>query len=221
MNPIADCEAKINRVREDFFLGLTRTVAGFRIRPMKVRDYILLDRFNSPLLTKQEPSDLEIGMFLWWLSPQFDRWCVDTGWRASRFGGWIQSLRAWIFARRVRLALGRAPNDKWEGATKAAAEYISDTFQDRPMGNGGEDEQQYVHLLESYYERFKHEHGWFSREQFLDMQMTEVFASLRSIILRNGGKLINKATHDKTGDILTRLTFGELTPEDIHAGRMN
>ena len=222
MNPIAECEAKINRVREDFFLGLTRRIGGFRVRPMRVRDYILLDRFNSPLLSKQLPSDLELAMFLWWLSPQFDQWAgMARGWRVTRIGRWIQAIEAHIHGWRVKRALGRAPNDRWEAAVREAFDYIADTFQDAPMGGGAKAEEQYMYFLEGWHERLKAEHGWFSRDEFLSMTMPEVFANLRAIILRNGGKIFNKATHDMTGDIITRLTIGTLTPKDIAEGRLN
>src|SRR6185312_15023792 len=99
------------RAREDNWLALSGTIAGFPVRTMTVRDYVALLRIGSPFVARTEPTFAALGQFLWLLSPQIERWHNHAGWRNPWLVGcrWsLFSLEAWerrLFARRLRRRL--------------------------------------------------------------------------------------------------------------------
>lgn len=58
-------------VRDSAFLGVTETVCGFELKPLTLRNYLLLRILNSPLLTNEVPSPTEIAQFLWLNSAEY------------------------------------------------------------------------------------------------------------------------------------------------------
>jgi hypothetical protein len=55
-------------VRDAAFLGISETVGPFELRPMTLRDYIVLKNAGSPLLgAGTKPSPEQLAMFVWLL----------------------------------------------------------------------------------------------------------------------------------------------------------
>lgn len=123
-------------VRDAAFLGVTENVAGYELRPMTLRDYLILQTAQNPLLHQALPSPTQLASFLWLLSADYDPAATR---RRRQF---LRRCRAFC-PPSVPLWPTKRASVRWYGqrcralecfrATVAAAkEYVADTFQDRP-----------------------------------------------------------------------------------------
>lgn len=121
---------------EAAFLDLTETVAGFELRPMRVRDYLALRAMKHPLLRGALPTPEQLVGFLWLLSPQFS--ATDA---KAREGFVLRCARflppkapsihlPWLMKRwRLRLLERLAETSQVIGAVRL---YIEETLTDWP-----------------------------------------------------------------------------------------
>ena len=144
-------------VRDSAFLRLNETVCGFELRPMTLRDYIILRIANNPLLGDELPSPAELTQFLWTLS---------VGYSRSR-------LRRIFFGLRVNRAC--AYPLKAARLIDSCREYRKEAMQDAPGTTGR------TGYRPSYYSDCTYWYGLLAREygctmkEVLDMPLKILF----------------------------------------------
>jgi len=57
--------------QQEAWLNLNATIAGIEVRQITLKDYFILKGVESPVLTGQNFSPSDLGIFLWILSPEF------------------------------------------------------------------------------------------------------------------------------------------------------
>jgi hypothetical protein len=124
-------------VRDAAFLGLPETVAGFELRQLTLRDYVLLRAKRMLLLSGGVPEARELAVFLWLMSTGY---CLDERVRKRFF----QRCRFFQPPAMPLLRTNRAMA-RWQKRRFAAIQamgivlaavwqYLEETFQDRPPG---------------------------------------------------------------------------------------
>lgn len=209
-------QAKSNQLvtRENSLLNLSYDLCGIKVRTMTIRDYVLLDRFGSPFISRSEPSMDDLALFLWVLSPQFDKW-VNRKWFA-----FLRPVAAFFYGRKVRKAFGKNIPDTSEAVVVKCFEYIDIMFYDSPpaMVNGQESCLSY---LTGWFDALQSEYH-FSSEQVWAMGLPELFQRLNAIRQRNNPSVpsFNKGTDSIKLFVLRGLRSKEFTMEDLKAGKV-
>lgn len=128
--------------RESVYLGLNENVAGYEVKPLLFRQYLLLRFIGSPLLIGTTPTPIDLARFLWMLSPQF---------------GAKKWFRRWLFMRRCRKDFAPLPKPilrtelamiiwEWKAMQKleraaevldACRKFVKESLMDCPRSSGG------------------------------------------------------------------------------------
>lgn len=115
-------------IRDSAFLNLPENVAGFDLRPMTLRDKLVLRIANSPLLTEKEtPSPNELAQFLWAMSVEYK---PDKSARKrflKRCRSFVPPARGLFHRRKCAAAMAEATR-----VLMAAREYVKEATMDRP-----------------------------------------------------------------------------------------
>jgi len=142
-------------IRLASFFEVPRTLLGFDVRPLTVRDVMLLDFAKSPFMHGGAVTPVDIAIALWILS-------VDRTQGKSRRR----------FVRRCRSV-------RYGEAVAAIGAYLEDELLDSPGGGGGKEARpqswvaDIVHLFASTY-------GW-TEPQILDLPMARANQYIRAI----------------------------------------
>ena len=200
--------------RENSLLNLTYDIFGFKVRTMTVRDYVLLERFRSPFISRVEPTLDDLSFFLWALSPQFNKWL------GRKWLGWLQPVAALFYGCKVRKAFGSKLPDTSEPAVVKCFEYIDTMFYDSPpaLTKGGESCLCY---LTGWFDAIQSEYH-FPSEQVWAMGLPELFQRLNAIRQRRNpsAPTFNKGTDQVKIFILSGLRSKEFTMEDLAKGKV-
>lgn len=211
---IADAKRKQSTRRENALLNLTYNLHGFTVRTMTVRDYVLLDRANSPFISRREPDEYALAMFLWQLSPQFGSWV-----KRDKFPFYAQFL-AFLHGRKVKKKFCRNIPESSEPVVISIFEYIDEMFMDSPptLASGQESCLSY---LTYWFDSLQSEYH-FSNEQIWDMGLPELFQRLSAIRQRRFPQVpqFNKNTDAVRLWVLRGLRSKEFTLEDLSKGRV-
>jgi len=236
------------RSREDNWMALSGTVAGFPVRTMNIRDYVALLRIGSPFMARQEPSFEALGQFLWLLSPQIERWHNHVGWRKPWLVGcrWrLFSIESWqrlLFARRLRRRLkmralentARAWNRAHPGeiyqlpedcplvrAFTEAFEYIDRIFIDKPASIARNGVSSGLLYLTSWFDAMQSEYHK-SDEEVWRLPLPQLFGRLKAIQQRiNPGEPDFNARQDAlAARIQHALMVEKMSPADLLAGKL-
>lgn len=202
------------RTREDSLLGLTYDLCGMKVRTMTIRDYVLLDRMESPFIHRIEPNEKDLALFLWLLSPQFKKWCN------RKWFSFLQPVAAFLHGRKVKRKFCRNIPESSEPIVLKCFEYIETMFFDSPpsLRGGGESCTSYLT-------------GWFdslqSEYKYTDVEiwskgLPELFQRLNAIRQRNNPNVpsFNKQTDNVKAFVLLGLRRKEFTMEDLAQGRV-
>lgn len=234
-------QAKISEFtcRADAWWLMTYLVAGFKLRTMTVEDYEILLRENCPLLARQVPSPDELVLFLWWLSPEFERW--NKGWRK-----YFPTLRKWARGRFERECwkvlkleeLTRAagdwlqehPEELYEAPEEhpfskcvaACLQYIDLMFYDRPPSMGNKSADAGVYFLTDWFCKLQREFSLPTRE-IETMAIPQLLARLKEIRqwhdAGNKTPSFSQRQDDLHRQIQAALMRG-MTPDDLMAGKL-
>jgi hypothetical protein len=233
------------RTREDNWLPLAGTIGGCKVRVLTVRDYVALMRVGSPLLCRQEPTFEDIGKFLWFLSPEIERWHNHHAWRKPWLVGcrWsLFSIERWqirwhskTLRRRLRIAeienaarahylkTGQAyeiPEDSpFAKAIVECFAYIDRMFFDRPAGIARDGVGSGLLYLTSWFDAIQSEYHKPDLEVWR-MPIPQLFARLKAIAQRRHPSEpdFNARQDALISKIQHALNHGEVTQEQLLRG---
>lgn len=202
------------RSRENAWLDLTHDICGMRIRVMTIRDYVLLDRIESPFLFRIAPTVQDLTMFLWILSPQFQS--------IQRWPGIVQHIAAFLHAKTVKRKFGRNVPESSDEACKAAFKYVDEMFADAPPyvdRNHGESSLCY---LTHWYDIVMSEYT-ITEKEFWSLQIPKLFQLIAAIARRNNPHMpqFNKGPDAIKARLLRGLREKQFSLDDLKAGRVN
>jgi hypothetical protein len=158
-----DAQRREARNREREFTGALHDICGIKIRAMSLRDNLLLDEIQSPFMFNRVPNTKELVFFLWLLSPEFDKWSEETGWRKQWLFGcrwqWfsVEFWQSFFHGRKCRRILKLAEVERGKTldekspmvqATKACFDYVKRMMRDcpNPAGGNGSHESYFSYL---------------------------------------------------------------------------
>lgn len=189
--------------RDLAFLELPETVAGYELRPLRLIDYLALQRDRSPLLLDADrnvraPTAAELATFLWFMSIEHGDYepgaAVDVAGRREFLRGCRAFQPPGLPLLRTRRAMGRW-TARWDRALNrmgevlvAARAYVSRALQDRPAAKAG------AAFTPSYYSEgvfwcalLARQYGW-SEGAVLRLPVRRLFQYLNEIKEQSGSK---------------------------------
>lgn len=229
--------------REDAWLGITRAIAGERIRVMTVLDYTALLQFASPLLNRRLPTPSELSFFLWVLSPEIDLWNRKRSWRKWRTLAGIEQMQCKRHGKRIRetLRLKELEEQERQWHTKSklpftlpdnapftlavtqAFKYVDELFIDRPPGLKKNTGKSGLCYLTSWFDVIQSEYKK-PDEEVWAMPIPVLFARLKAIQSRYNGAGVPEFSHDRDKimrNIMRGLQEKRYTEEDLRTGRVD
>jgi len=211
---MARAKQKQFRTRENSLLGLTYDLCGMTVRTMTIQDYVLLDRHDSPFIHRVEPTEKDLALFLWILSPSFEKWCK------RKWFAFLQPVAAFLHGRKVKRKFCRNIPESSEPVVLKCFEYIDTMFFDSPpaLRDGGESCTSY---LTGWFDTIQSEYKYTSEEVWR-MGLPELFQRLNAIRQRNNPSVpnFNKGTDAVKAWVLIGLRKKEFTMEDLAQGRV-
>jgi len=161
----AEAVAEETAIRNLAFLDVSEDVVGIAVRPMTLRDVIVLDGIGSPFMCGGIPSPQDVVTFLWLQSPTF---------KPTKFAAWkfAKSCRGMDFLKTVA----------------SVKDYVDEAFMDSPGGSAKAAES-YYSFAASLVDVFGHEYGW-SEAQVMACPLKRLFQYLNAIRQRNDSKAI-------------------------------
>ena len=215
---MAKARAKQSLVRENSMLGLTYNLSGCMVRTMTVTDYVLLDRIGSPFLRRVEPTLEDLAVFLWIMSPQFNKWTSKEGWH--RYFPTLECVAAYLHGRKIRRKFGKKIPDTSEELVVEVFGYIETMFMDSPPSVSGGQESCLSYLC-SWFDAVQSTYH-FPSGQVWSMALPELFQRLQAIRQRNNPNTpqFNKETDSIKLFVLRGLRSKEFTMEDLAEGRV-
>ena len=212
---LSKAKARQQMARENSMLNLTHDICGFKIRTLTIRDYVVLDRLGCPFIARREPTLEDLSMFLWVMSPGFNRW-LDRKWFS-----FFQPVAAFLHTCKVRRKFGRDIPATSEPAVIACFDYVNLMFYDSPPSMAGGQES-CLSYLTGWFDAMQGEYRMTS-EQVWAMPLPELFQRLNAIRQRRYPHVpsFNKGTDSVKIFILRGLRSKEFTLEDLSAGRVN
>ncbi len=200
--------------RENSLLGLTYDLCGMTVRTMTIQDYVLLDRHACPFIHRVEPTAKDLALFLWILSPQFERWCN------RRWFAFLQPVAAFLHGWKVRRRFCKNIPESSEPIVLKCFEYIETMFFDSPpaLRGGGESCTSY---LTGWFDSLQSEYKY-TDEQVWSKGLPELFQRLNAIRQRLNPSVpnFNKNTDDVKAFVLRGLRSKEFTMDDLAEGRV-
>lgn len=179
--------------RDESFLGITRTVAGFELVPMTLWHFLALRVASNPLLWGGFPTPRQLRFFLWLLSPRYKkRWCMAKVWHYWRCRRFMPPsyLPFWntrhararhaVRIRRHRLAAAKV--------LVAVQKYVATTFMDRPPFKSKGFEPDYYSDGAFFCMMFGRECGW-SQAETMATPMRRMFQYLNEMKQHHGSRV--------------------------------
>ena len=139
-----------NTHQEEAWLNIETEIAGIPIRQMTLEHYFLLNGFESPFLTGKEFGAVDIGIFLWILSPEHKR-CTKA---CDQFCKKIAGLNI-------------------VQCVKDIKEYLEITFLDADT-SAEKQRKRYASFVAYQIDTYAKEYGW-SVRQTMEMPLRQIF----------------------------------------------
>jgi hypothetical protein len=206
------------KTRETALLGLSDNLCGFKVRTMKVIDYVLLERGNSPFLNRTEPTMADLSFFLWELSPQYGLWRCGSGWRGLVSP--LQPVAAFFYARKANRAFGKNIPDSSEQVVLECFKYVNSMFFDAPASVSGCSESCTCYLT-GWFDILQSEYGM-TTDEIWEMGLPELFQRLKAITYRKNPTMpqFNKTTDGVRDFVVRGLREKKFTFEDLKNGKV-
>lgn len=233
---LAKARGQEYRAQEDNWLDFPSRIAGLKVRPMTVQDYVVLLRIASPFLLRTEPSFEDLGLFLWILSPEIARW------HKKRFHTG-EKIHAWFYGRKVRsiLKIRQLENQAAEWfrqnpgkpfilpaecdlsrAIVQAFKYIDRMFMERPASMAKEGNGSGIFYLCSWFDAMQSEYRM-TDEDVWTMPIPRLFGRLKAITARKNPS--EPEFNSKKDELVSRLQRAmqqkTVSENDLLAGRFN
>lgn len=197
-------------IRDSAFLELSEDIAGFEVRPMTLRHYLVLRLAGSPFIREDFQGDVtpeHVAVFLWLLSP---KWTVENSRHKRRLlrrcRRFCQPSLPWFPTQRTIARWGgrsTAANERLAAAVKAIRGFVSETMLDRPPSAKGYSASYYSDVC--FWWGFLGRSGYpMTRDQCLDTPLKILFQCLRETTEAEGGALSNRSD-GKKAEYLQRL----------------
>lgn len=193
----AEAVANERLVRDAAFLCRVETVAGFDLRPMTLRHYLVLRLAGSPCLAKTgDVEPWQAAAFLWLLSPE---WTPGARARARfmrRCRPFAQPGLPLFSTQRAIARWGRqskAAKARLAEVVKGIREFVEETMLDRPSGGKGGYGPSYYSDVCFWWGTLGRNGYPMSREEILETPLKILFQSLREITESKGGHVVNKS----------------------------
>lgn len=174
-----DAVHKEQFARDEAFLGITKSVAGFELVPMTLWHFLVLRVTRNPLLWGGMPTPAQLRDFLWLLSPGYRK---TGGWRK-----WLHNLRCRWFMPPKYLALWNTKRARAGHIVRnrrrhlaaaqvllAVHDYATATFMDRPSCNQHGFAPDYYSDAAFFCMMLGRECGW-SQKESLKTPMRRIF----------------------------------------------
>ena len=155
--------------RDVGILNVNSHFRGFEVRQITLRDWLILDAIDSPILRGEIPQPEEVARFLWVLSPRF---VAGRG----LFARWSR----FRFVRKVaKLPYGEA--------SVFCVNHVKDSFMEPPMQTASKNQEwiaPQVSFAASLIHTISHFYGW-TRSDVLAMPVKELFQYMKLIRIHN------------------------------------
>jgi hypothetical protein len=148
--------------REFPFLGITERICSVEVNLLTLRMFVELCNVRSPLFVGGPVRPGDIAVFLWRLSPMYQKTLVGRDGRARQ--KFIASIIALPYAK-IRRAINR---------------FLDRMLIDKPPVTDGPSSQPDVSFVASFIHELAAAYGW-SRGEILDLPMPEIFQYFREI----------------------------------------
>lgn len=174
------------RAREEAFIDSPEFICGIEVLPLTLQRYALLNGIGSPFLCAvREPDATDMALFLWVLSPQYDR--------AMRLRGALEMLSArlgalafwWVRYRFIR-RLRQLNAMKLRRAIQA---YLDAAFLDAPGGGGKQRAAGYWSVLAKLIADIASEFNW-SEQEIGNVRLSRLWQYYRILQKRHNSDLI-------------------------------
>jgi hypothetical protein len=177
---------KEKSVREDAFLPVNESIAGFEVVHVTFQHYAVLRRLKNPLLASGKVSPADLAAFLWFLNPQYSpvNGRVKKRFMRQRCRRFFppdapllptkRAIRRWRRKARERLY-------NFTVTLQAAKTFLDETFMDSPMTEAiSEHFAEYYSDHTSLCALFAREYGW-REPDVLNMPVKRLFQYLNEI----------------------------------------
>ena len=131
------------------WLNLTTEICGVEVNHMTLHHFLLLDGISSPFVKNKSFSPVDVGLFLWVISPKYSQ-CKKAR----------QSFIEEVFDLNIGLAV--------EGIT----EYLTLTFQDAESTDS--ESKKYANFVAYMVDLFGREYGW-NIKYVLNLPMRQIY----------------------------------------------
>jgi hypothetical protein len=202
-----------SNIRDDAFLPVNESIAGFEVVPVTLAHYTILRRVNSPLLSSnQKTSPEQLAAFLWLLNPKFD----PKGGRAKK--RFVRRKCRHFFPPDLPLLPTKRAFRRWKRkarvnfynfsvSLKAARAFMEETLMDRHDAQLVPD----GHVAEYYSDSaalvalFAREYRW-SEKAVLKMPLRRLFQYMAEIKHHHGQPLFNRLSDQAWSDYSKELS---------------
>ena len=157
--------------RELAFLSTIETLCGVQVRQLSLRMFAELCRARSPFLCGGSIGGEDVVLFLWRLSPGFDRLDAD---RRARF---VESVHPLAYER-----------DRFHRSVRSIKRFVNRMLVDKPPSSGGSNSISDVSFVGAFVHEFASAYGW-DEDQILDKPLPQLFQLLRQILRDRNPKL--------------------------------
>jgi hypothetical protein len=218
---IAEARAKQARARENAWKNISTDICGFKILPMTVLDFVILEQFGSPFINRKPPQLCDVCFLLWALSRKCRNWNLERGWRKFHLP-FSRSTESFLYSARIRRFFSKHP-DKFESAVKAIFEYVDTMFMDAPPTVQANNSTG-ISYLTGWFDLMQGEHHM-NEDKIWLMPLPQLFQRVLAIYRRKGIKVpVFNHIEDKLkswvqmGIATKRFTFDDLATGKVKFG---
>ncbi len=135
--------------QSESWLNLKTEIAGVEVNHMTLHHFLLLDGINSPFIKNKSFSPVDVGLFLWVISPKYSL---------------CKKARQEFIEEIFDLSIGLAVQE--------ITEYLTLTFQDAESTDS--DQKKYANFVAYMVDLFGREYGW-NIQYVLNLPMRQIY----------------------------------------------
>lgn len=195
-------------IREAAYQDITETVAGFELRPLSLRNYLVLRATGNPLLIGGEVTAGQLLALLWLLSPEYDQNNAKAKAKFYKRSGLVPPavpLVRWNWLMRIwRYRTTRVLNRVAE-VLAAVRAYVDEALQDYPGSQLQGREVSYYGEGTSICSAIAREYHWAERE-ILELPMKRLLQYWKEMVgQEKGPSALSNPSDQVKADFLRRF----------------